>query len=353
MCRTKTTTAQDVAARAMDPTFERLMDGYKNLLKVVSVRDLILSSPDKSLPLEHLDNLSQKLHLNKGSLHFIRKYPHIFSFSKPLLNLTDAAIEIHRRESAAIEATAPAVIDRLVRLLSMATATAHSVPLRAVIRIRRELGLPDDFERTIISRNPDFFTLRDNPRERNTHILILNPNPSCFNFTPAVETWREMEFAFKNGYPPGMRVNRGFRAKVKAWQRLPYPGPYEAGRRSRAGIGWMEKRAVGIVHEFLNLTVEKMVEVEKVSHFRECFGIQMNMRDLFLDHPGIFYLSTKGNVHTVFLREAYEKGCLIEPNPVYEARRELLRLVIMGQRGFPNGNAESSCEGVPMEFVAD
>ncbi|KAK1325065.1 hypothetical protein QJS10_CPA01g00081 [Acorus calamus] len=289
MCRTKTTTAQDVAARAMDPTFERLMDGYKNLLKVVSVRDLILSSPDKSLPLYDLDKLSQKLHLNKGASHFIHKYPHIFSFSKPLLSLTDAAIEIHRRESAAIKATAPAAIDHLVRLLSMATATATR----------------------------------------------------CFNFTPSVETWRkscsspspypEMEFAFKNGYPPGMRVNRGFRAKVKAWQRLPYPGPYKAGRRSRAGIGWMEKRAVGIVHEFLNLTVEKMVEVEKISHFRECFGIQMNMRDLFLDHPGIFYLSTKGNAHTVFLREAYERGSLIEPNSVYEARRELLRLVIMGR----------------------
>ncbi|KAK1295898.1 hypothetical protein QJS10_CPB15g00029 [Acorus calamus] len=96
-----------------------------------------------------------------------------------------------------------------------------------------------------------------------------------------------------------------------------------------------------------------MVEVEKISHFRECFGIQMNMRDLFLDHPGIFYLSTKGNAHTVFLREAYERGCLIEPNPVYEVRRELLRLVIMGRRGFPNGNAGPSREGVPMEFVAD
>ena len=95
----------------------------------------------------------------------------------------------------------------------------------------------------------------------------------------------------------------------------------------------MEKRAVGIVHEFMSLTVEKMVEVEKISHFRKWFGIDFNIRDLFLDHPGIFYISTKGKRHTVFLREAYERGQLIDPNPVYEARMRLLDLVKFGRRG--------------------
>ncbi|KAA8546891.1 hypothetical protein F0562_003320 [Nyssa sinensis] len=95
----------------------------------------------------------------------------------------------------------------------------------------------------------------------------------------------------------------------------------------------LEKRAVGIVHEFLSLTVEKMVEVEKISQFRKWFDIDLNIRDLFLDHPGMFYLSTKGKRHTVFLREAYERGCLIDPNPVYDARRKLLDLVVLGRRG--------------------
>ncbi|KAK3026136.1 hypothetical protein RJ639_042579 [Escallonia herrerae] len=59
----------------------------------------------------------------------------------------------------------------------------------------------------------------------------------------------------------------------------------------------------------------------------------LNIRDLFLDHPGMFYLSTKGKRHTIFLREAYEKGCLVDPNPAYEARRKLLDLVALGRRG--------------------
>ncbi|KAK4381748.1 protein ROOT PRIMORDIUM defective [Sesamum angolense] len=100
----------------------------------------------------------------------------------------------------------------------------------------------------------------------------------------------------------------------------------------------MEKRAVGFVHEVLSLTVEKMVEVEKISHFRNWFGIDLNVKDLFLDHPGMFYLSTKGKRHTGFLREAYERGCLIESNLVYEARRKLLDLVLLSCHGLGRGD---------------
>ena len=56
------------------------------------------------------------------------------------------------------------------------------------------------------------------------------------------------------------------------------------------------------------------------------------MRELLLRHPGIFYLSTKGKTLTVFLREAYGKGGLVKPNPVYETRRNMLDLVLLGCR---------------------
>lgn len=104
----------------------------------------------------------------------------------------------------------------------------------------------------------------------------------------------------------------------------------------------MEKRAVGIAHEFLSLTVEKMVEVEKFSQFRKWFGIEVNVRDVFLDHPGIFYLSAKGKRHTVFLREAYDRGKLIEPNDVSEARRKLVELMLLRRRGLGNANSNAN-----------
>ncbi|KAG0476039.1 hypothetical protein HPP92_012880 [Vanilla planifolia] len=347
--RWKTTSAQYVAARHRDHTFEKLMEGYKHLLPVLSVQDLILASPELSIPLPLLSSPSatRLLRLRRGPAHFLRSFPAVFSlqphatkFLPVVVRLTPAASRIAILESSAAASAAPLAVDRLSRLLSLSI--SRSLPLRAIFRVWRELGLPDDFEDSVIARNPSLFSLSDNPREPNTHILSLAGRaPSV---APAIDAWRrlrlsdlpetedqtEIRFGFKQSFPPGMRLTKGFRAQLKEWQRLSYPGPYDpppAGKRA------MEKRAVAIAHEFLSLTVEKMVEVEKISHFRKPFGIELNIRDLFLDHPGIFYLSTKGRRHTVFLREAYDRGCLIEPNPIYKARRELLHLVLMRKKG--------------------
>ncbi|KAK1293110.1 hypothetical protein QJS10_CPB17g01639 [Acorus calamus] len=75
-----------------------------------------------------------------------------------------------------------------------------------------------------------------------------------------------------------------------------------------------------------------MVEVERLSHFRKDFDIKINLRELLLRHPGIFYVSTKGLTQTVILRESYSKGCLVEPDPIYDVRRKMLDLVLLGRR---------------------
>ncbi|CAI0453377.1 unnamed protein product [Linum tenue] len=360
--RSKTTAAQYVESRARDAVFEKFMDKYKNLLKVIAIQDLILSNPTRTPPsvsLDFLNRLSQKLHLNRGAASFLRRYPHIFyiyyetTVSQPFVRLTDAATQICREEAEAITATLPAVVDRLVRLLCMSK--SKSLPLRAIFKVWKDLGLPDDFEDSVISHNPHIFSLHD-AHEPHTHILkLVDEFPLC-HLRPAVDDWRvtatecskekceandtaEMQYCFKHQYPPGMRLSKNFRAKVKEWQSLPYIGPYEELMKpSKVGMRRLEKRAVAIAHEFLTLTVEKTIEVEKISHFRKWFEIELNMRDLFLDHPGIFYLSTKGKRHTVFLREAYERGRLINPNPVYNVRRKLLDLVVMGRHQFPCNN---------------
>ena len=94
----------------------------------------------------------------------------------------------------------------------------------------------------------------------------------------------------------------------------------------------IEKRIVGILHELLSLTVEKMIPLERLSHFRRVFAMEVNLRELLLKYPGIFYISTKGSAQTVILRESYSKGCLVEPNPVYDVRRKMLDLILSGCR---------------------
>ncbi|KAL3721719.1 hypothetical protein ACJRO7_034114 [Eucalyptus globulus] len=262
--RTKTTSARYVASRARDPTFKKLMEKYKSLLKVVAIQDLFLASsnPSSSISLDFLNRLSQKLRLNRGAASFLHKYPHIFQIfydtnkSQSFCKLTNAAIIIALEVSQAIKASMPLVVDRLLRLLLMTS--KKSLPLCAAFKVWRELCLPDDFEDSVISRNSNLFRHCDG-HEPNTHILKLaDVVPEKSHLTAAVENWRvieccredshvdrtEIRFSFKHGFPPAIRLSKDWKAKAQEWQRLPYVGPYEGireKRKSKAAIMVLEK----------------------------------------------------------------------------------------------------------------
>ncbi|KAK9150761.1 hypothetical protein Syun_009070 [Stephania yunnanensis] len=249
-----------------------------------------------------------------------------------------------------INESKPLMIERLVRLLAMSV--SRSLPFRVVFKVWRELGLLDEFKDSVIYQNL-IFSICDGIKPNND-VVKLDCRHPIHNFSAHVDNWRKNEcenesseiddelairFDFKYEFSREMRLCKDFRRRVKELYRLEYVGSYESfgsgseGKKlSWCGIKVLEMRAARIVHEFLSLTVGKMVEVDWISHFRKWFGIDLNIWDLFLDHLGIFYLSTKGNRHMIFLRETYERGCLIEPNPVYAMRRKLIHLVILGYR---------------------
>ncbi|KAG6386783.1 hypothetical protein SASPL_151957 [Salvia splendens] len=169
------------------------------------------------------------------------------------------------------------------------------------------------------------------------------------SFTAEVEKWREREYrekwlsefetkyAFPISFPTGFKIVAGFKEKLKNWQRLSYLKPYERTESVRVrvrmcgGVERYEKR-VGIIHELLTLTKEKMMDVERLAHFRKDLGIMVNMRELLLKHPGIFYVATKGKSQIVFLREAYKGDCLVEANAVYDVQRRMLERMLLGCR---------------------
>jgi hypothetical protein len=244
---------------------------------------------------------------------------------KELILLEEVVVRQHEIE----------VVKRVKKLLMMSlNGTLHVHALRL---IGRELGLPCDFRESILGKYCDEFRLVD------LEIVALVGWDDELGIAH-VEKWREREyrekwlsefetkFAFPINFPTGFKIERGFREKLKTWQRLSYTKPYERKDVKCGGEQRYEKRAVAVLHELLSLTVEKMVEVDQLAHFRRDFAIEVNMRELLLRHPGIFYISTKGNAQTVFLREAYVKGGLVEPNPVYAVRRNMLELVLLGRR---------------------
>ncbi|WJZ92988.1 hypothetical protein VitviT2T_011954 [Vitis vinifera] len=331
--------------RTRDSQLDKLTANLKRLATVLQLQHLISKRRGPHVSVQIMSRWKNIVGLNVDMGQLLRKYPHIFEvFTHPVkrnqcCRVSRRMEDLMLQEEAAVKECELEAVRRLKKLLMMSV--SGTLRVHALWLIRRELGLPESFRDSIIAKYYDDFKLVD----LETVELVGRDEDLG---VAQVEIWREREYrekwlsefetkyAFPINLPTGFKIESGFREKLKNWQRLQYLKPYERKEvvrvRTCGGIERFEKRAVGILHELLSLTTEKMVEVERLSHFWRDFCMEVNVRELLLKHPGIFYISTRGNTQMVFLREAYRRGCLIEPNPVYVVRRKMLDLLLLGWR---------------------
>ncbi|KAI4319648.1 hypothetical protein MLD38_033225 [Melastoma candidum] len=343
--------------RTMDSKLDKLMTRLNALDDVLRVHSLM--SARRRGPFVSLQRMSRWkniIGLNIEVTRFVRKYPHVF-WVFPHPKRRNLCCRVRARMHDLIEEERVAIreseLDGVMRVrkLLMMSVTGR-LRVHALRLIRRDLGLPEDFRDSVLVKYGDYFRLVD------LEVVELVPRDDEEFGTAKVEEWREWEyrekwlsenetrFAFPIGFPTGYRIVAGFKEKLRNWQMLPYVKPYEKveeGERShsRGAVARFEKRVVGILHELLSLTVEKRIAVERLAHFRRDLAFPINIQELLLKHPGIFYVSTKRGVLTVFLREAYDKGRLLNPGPVYTVRSKMLELISSGRR---NTKGLSGCE---------
>ncbi|KAG4941740.1 hypothetical protein JHK87_045611 [Glycine soja] len=370
--------------RVRDHGYDNYMEVEKKTRKVLKFQNLILSEPSQSLPISRLETLARRFGFTRHeSGAFVLKFPHVFEiFEHPVqrilfCRLTRKAILQIEQERRALAAELPRAVTRLRKLLMMSN---HGRLRLEHVRIARAAyGLPDDFENSVVLRYPQFFRLIDAKETRNKYIEVVERDPGLG--TCAIEEARErvyrergsdaedIRFSFVIDFPPGFKIGKYFRIAMWKWQRLPYWSPCEDvsgyDLRSIEAQKRMEKRAVATIHELLSLTVEKKITLERIAHFRMAMNLPKKLKDFLLQHQGIFYVSTRGNqgkLHTVFLREAYRKGELIEPNELYLARRKLAELVLLSPRkakvdgelvGYRRSRLEDEMGQVTRAYVED
>ncbi|GAB2218855.1 hypothetical protein Droror1_Dr00002087 [Drosera rotundifolia] len=325
--------------RTRDLKLDKLMLIKRKLDIAFHLFDLMSRRRGHYVSLQIMARWATRVGLNIDVSEFIKKYLHLFEvFMHPVrrnrcCRVTSKMMGLVDEEMGVIRDCEMESVARVKKLLMMSrTGTLH---MHALGLAKRELGLPDDFRDSLLRKCTSDFRVVD------TEIVGLVDRDESLAVAK-VEEWREREYAekwlseletkyaFPVNFPTGFKIEKGFRETLKKWQRMPYIKPYE--KEASGAIQLFEKRVVGILHEFLSLTIEKMIEVDKLVHFRKDLGMVVNFRELLLKHPGIFYISTKGPNQTVFLREAYSKGCLVEPNPIYTVRKKMQDLLLLGCR---------------------
>ncbi|KAL5558496.1 hypothetical protein UlMin_034707 [Ulmus minor] len=330
-----------VRDRGLDHAVER----EKNLKPMVNIKNFIKSEPSKSIPISIITQKRETLKIRTRPIDFIRKYPSIFEEFlpggigiQPHIRLTPEVLDLDSEEQLMYESDSykQQVADRLLKLLMLCR--TNKIPLPIIERLKWDLGLPQNYEKSIIPEFPDYFRLvgaKSSYGSEANRVLEL----VCWIddlATSVVEKKamkvdsgysKGMPIAFPVQYSTGFEMDTKFKKWVDEWQKLPYISPYENTAHLPPKSEESDKFAVAVLHEFLHILVPKKIERDDVLFFGEYLGIRSRFKRAILHHPGIFYLSSKNRTYTLMLREGYKRGLLVEDHPFMNMRSKYIHLM--------------------------
>ncbi|CAL1370795.1 unnamed protein product [Linum trigynum] len=332
-------------------SLDHVIDVETDLKAACLLKDAIKRSPTGFLTAQSFADWQKLLGLTVPVLRFLRRYPTLFEefpharyANLPCFRLTETAQLLDSHEQSIHQAREAETVERLARLLMMMR--TRTAPIQSIHPLKFDLGLPDNFERNLIPKYPDHF-----------RVLKASNGIGCLQLAE----WKP-EYAFsalqrshesKNGagendeyrpfkrgqaalnFPMSFPKGYGGQKKVRAWmdefQKLPYISPYDdASGRIDPESELMEKRVVGVLHEFLSLTIHKKTKRNYLRSLREELILPHKFTRMFTRYPGIFYLSLKCKTTTVALREGYRRGKLAEPHPLARLRDKFYHVMRTG-----------------------
>lgn len=329
-----------------DAYLDFAVEKEKNLKQIISLKNLIVSQPSKTIPLSTVSVYKTLFNLPTTATNFFQKYPSLFEifqsskpFSLPHVKLTPQALTVHNEESKILNSThyRKDVAERLVKLLMLTR--AKRLPLDIIDLIRFDLGLPHDFILTLLPEFPDYFQICN---------MGYNNSKGCEVFGLELVSWRDnfatsvlqrksmaenrginrgMPIKFSINLPRGFDLEKKLRIWMHEWQNLPYISPYEDAFFLPPNGDQAEKWTVAVLHELLHLLVSKKTEKENLLALGDYLGFGPRFKKALVHHPGIFYVSNKIRTQTVVLREAYKKDLLAERHLLMGMRYRYLHLM--------------------------
>lgn len=149
--------------------------------------------------------------------------------------------------------------------------------------------------------------------------------------------------AFKFGVKHGkaLELDEDDERKLNLLMTLPLVSPYSDGSRFDPWTVEAEKYRVGVIHEFLSLTLEKRAYIHNIVEFKEEFCLTKHTYHMLQKQPRSFYLAGTEMNWCVFLKDAYgEDGVLIDKDPQLAFNEELYRSADMQELESNNSGSQ-------------
>ncbi|CAH2057547.1 unnamed protein product [Thlaspi arvense] len=266
---------QDRSKKKRVHALEIATEKWKITSKVLFLMEILKQEREQIIPIRSLDQYRRQINLPKPHKlsDFIRKSPKLFEMYKDhkgvlWVGMTKEAEDLVREEESITEDYSEKAAEHVSRFLMMSI--DKRLALDKIAHFRRDFGLPFDFRKDWVHRYRQHFRVVKN-----------EDDVEC----------------------PGLK----------------------------AGSQEFDKRAVAVMHELLNFTIEKRLVTDHLTHFRRELVMPQKLMRLLLKHFGIFYVSERGKRFSVFLTEAYEGSELIEKCQLVNWKEKVQSLI--GYRG--------------------
>ncbi|XP_008811171.2 protein WHAT'S THIS FACTOR 1 homolog, chloroplastic-like [Phoenix dactylifera] len=321
------------------PHFETILHGEAHLRFITRTKSFLAGLPGRGLPLADAGKLHRELGFPRGRKvsRFAARHPLLLHLprlppdSKPYLAFTPLMDSLLEEERALMDAMEPQRVTTVRKLLMISA--RRRIPLAKLHHCRLLFGLPDDF-RDRVRKYPDFFRIAVDPDGR--HVLeLVEWDPALAvstlerDFVPdEARVLRTFKFTIPHG--KSLPLEEDDERTLNSLTTLPLVSPYSDGSELKPWSLEAEKYRVGVIHEFLSLTLEKRAWIHHLVEFKEEFSLTKHTYQMLLKQPRAFYLAGTAMNWAVFLKDAYkDDGSLIEKDPQVVFNEKLHRYACM------------------------
>ncbi|XAR72537.1 hypothetical protein NMG60_11019213 [Bertholletia excelsa] len=334
---------QDRSKKKRVHALEIATEKWKITSKVLFLMEILKQEREQIIPIRSLDQYRRQINLPKPHKlsDFIRKSPKLFEMYKDhkgvlWVGMTKEAEDLVREEESITEDYSEKAAEHVSRFLMMSI--DKRLALDKIAHFRRDFGLPFDFRKDWVHRYRQHFRVVKNEDDVDfLELVSWNPSWAITELEKkmiGVSTDHQpglLSLAFPMKFPPDYKKVYRYGGKIDHFQKRPYSSPYADARGLKAGSQEFDKRAVAVMHELLNFTIEKRLVTDHLTHFRRELVMPQKLMRLLLKHFGIFYVSERGKRFSVFLTEAYEGSELIEKCQLVNWKEKVQSLI--GYRG--------------------
>uniref|UniRef100_A0A1D1YC50 Midasin n=1 Tax=Anthurium amnicola TaxID=1678845 RepID=A0A1D1YC50_9ARAE len=346
----RTRLVQQEASRRF-PAFEELVQRDALLRFITRTKDFLSRQPEHVLRLDDAGKLHRELGFPRGRKvsGFAARHPLLLQLyrhtdDKSWLGFTDLMEALLEEEAAVMDATESARVAAVRKLLMMSR--ERRIPLCKLHHCRHLFGLPEDF-RERVPKYPDFFRVAVDPADGRRVLELVDWDPKLAvsalerGFVSDEDQVRRT-FRFPVPHGKSLALSEEDERRMDSASTLPLVSPYSEGWRHDLWTPEAEKYRVGVIHEFLSLTLEKRASIHHIVEFKEEFSLTKHTYQMLLKQPRAFYLAGTEMNWAVFLREGYkEDRTLIEKDPLVLFKEKLYRYALMTKVGTGDKLAEA------------